>query len=53
MTGSCTTCRRFFKLRNGKVVFHRQRDVWSTDFVGYTWPQPPCPGWGKTPGETA
>lgn len=51
--GSCTVCRRIFKVRDGVVVFHRQRDVFVGDTVHMVWPQPACPGWGKAPGGPA
>jgi len=47
--GTCRFCSRDFRVRNGTVVFHRQRDVFVDDTVHaveYQWPQPPCPGWG-------
>jgi hypothetical protein len=56
MKGICTYCEREFKLRNGVVVFHRQRDVFvehSVLNIETPWPQPPCPGWALPPQEEA
>lgn len=46
--GTCKECGRTFRVRDGVVVFHRQRGVFITP-QEYQWPQPPCPGWGYPP----
>jgi hypothetical protein len=48
--GTCPQCQRSIQLRrDGAIGFHRMQWVFSDEYTGLVWPQPPCAGWTKPP----